>query len=400
MSRECKDWLSSYIQYTSNSESPTSFHTWCGIALIAGALQRKVCLSWGFERIYPNLYIVLVGPSGSRKGLALGIAKTLLVNIPGVSVAPESSSGREAMIQAMKRASASFQDRTDGQIKFHCSITAFSEELSVFLGQKDVKYLSNLTDWYDSKDDWRYETIGRGMDALQGLCLNWMGATAPDWMQSMLPQEALGGGFTARVLFIVEEHKGKTISKHTLTKQEIELGEALGRDLERINQLSGAVEFTAAGEAAYIQWYEEQDTASRKGDPPIADPRFSSYCERRATHLRKIMISLCASRGDTLEIDVPDFTRGLQVLKLAEQKMHKAFGGLGKAKYSDSTEHVKDYLKAMGTSTRSLLMGKFHRDVDAPTLKVIEETLTQLGVLRVELLVGKNDKLYTWIGER
>lgn len=397
MSRESGDWLLSYLEYTKDTESARSFHTWCGIALIAGALQRKVLLSWGFERIYPNLYIVLVGPSGSRKGLALGIAKSLLVNIPGVSVAPESSSGREAMIQAMKRANTNFHDHSDGKIKFHCSITAFSEELSVFLGQKDTKYLSNLTDWYDSKDDWRYETIGRGMDTLQGLCLNWVGATAPDWMQSMLPQEALGGGFTARVIFVVEEWKGQTIAEPQPADAILEA--KLARDLERINQLTGAVRFTEAGKNAYITWYEAQDKASRAGDPAIEDPRFSSYCERRATHLRKLMICMSASRGDDLLIDLCDFDSALAILRPAEAKMHKAFGGLGKARYSDSTEQVKEYLKVVKHSTRILLMGKFHRDIDAPTLKVIEETLTQLGVLKVTLVPKSGDKLYEWIGE-
>jgi hypothetical protein len=186
------------------------------LSVIAGALQRRIYLKWGLGQvIFPNLYVVLIGPSGrTRKGVSIGIAKDFLKSVPGLTVAPESSSGRQAMILAMKRASINFKDPTDGKIKFHCSITAFSEELSVFLGQGDIAYLSNLTDWYDSKDDWEYETVGRGKDSLQGLCLNLMGATAPDWIQSMIPPEAVGGGFTSRVIFIVEEHKKQTVPEY------------------------------------------------------------------------------------------------------------------------------------------------------------------------------------------
>ena len=136
MSRELTNWLDSYLEYTENSESPISYHTWAGLSVVAGALQRRVYLKWGLGQvIYPNLYIVLIGPSGrTRKGVALGIAKDFLKQVPGVAVVPESSSGRQAMILAMKRAAKNFQDPTDGIIKFHCSVTAFSEELSVFLG--------------------------------------------------------------------------------------------------------------------------------------------------------------------------------------------------------------------------------------------------------------------------
>lgn len=399
MARELSDWLTTYLEYTKGSEPPTSYHTWCGLAVIAGALQRKVYLRMGFEQIYPNIYAILVGPSGrTRKGVALGIAKAILQKVPGISVAPESSSGREAMVVAMKRAIGNFQDSADGKIKFHCSITAFSEELSVFLGQGDVKYLANLTDWYDSKDTWEYETIGRGKDSLQGLCFTLAGGTAPDWLQSMLPQEAVGGGFTARVIFIVEERKKQTVPEHILTPEDIALEEVLVRDLERLSQLSGEVQFTTEGKMAYTQWYAEQDARLNAGQPAVDDARFAAYCERRATHLRKLMMLCSASRGDSLLIDLPDFDRARDILVDAERSMHKTFGGLGKARYGDSQEKVMNYIKAVGITTRAALLAKFYRDIDAPTLKVLEETMQHMGVITVKYMQN-GDKAYTWVGK-
>src|ERR1035437_10115896 len=273
MSRELSDWLDAYLEYTTSSEPPTSYHVWCGLAVIAGALQRKVYLQQGLERtIYPNLYVILVGPSGrTRKGVALGIAKDLLSKVSTVSIAPESSSGREALILAMKRAKANFTDPTDGQIKYHCALSAFSEELSVFLGQGDIKFLANLTDWYDSKDDWAYETIGRGRDAIQGVCFNMVGGTAPEWIQSMLPREAIGGGYTARVIFIVEEWKKKISPDHTLTEREHELFNALTDDLNRISILSGEFTFEPSAKQAYIDWYVNEDKVMRSGKMPVSD---------------------------------------------------------------------------------------------------------------------------------
>ena len=326
MARELADWLDSYIKYTDNTESPLSYHTWCGLSVIAGALQRRVYLQWGLaETIYPNLYIVLIGPSGrTRKGTAIGIAKDMLKKTAGITVVPESSSGRQAMILAMKRASKNFEDPIDGKIKFHCSVTAFSEELSVFLGQGDIAYLSNLTDWYDSKDDWEYETVGRGKDSLQGLCLNLCGGTAPDWIQSMIPQEALGGGFTSRVIFIVEERKRKIVPEYVVDAETRQLGEALQRDLERIANLSGEMTFDEEGKDAYVKWYIDQDTKLSAGQPAIQDKRFSGYCERRATHLRKLMLVCSASRGDDLKLTKADFLKAKGLLEAIEVNMEQA----------------------------------------------------------------------------
>jgi hypothetical protein len=140
------------------------------------------------------MYVILVGPSGrARKGVAIGIGKDML-NTTGITMTSESIT-REALIRCMKGAMTNY-NTPEGKVLFHSSITCFSEELSVFLGQNNISFLSNLTDWYDSKDKWTYETKGAGTDQLQGLCFNLLGATAPDWLQSMLPQEAVGGGFS------------------------------------------------------------------------------------------------------------------------------------------------------------------------------------------------------------
>lgn len=401
MARELSDgWLKNYLHYTENSESPISYHTWCGLSVIAGALQRRVYLRWGLGRIiYPNLYVVLVGPSGrTRKGVAIGIAKEFLKKITTITVTPESSSGRQAMILAMKRANVNWQDPTDGKIKFHCAVTAFSEELSVFLGQGDIAYLSNLTDWYDSKDEWEYETVGRGKDALTGLCLNLMGGTAPDWIQSMIPQEALGGGFTSRIIFIVEEAKRKIVPKYIPTPEEDALAEVLTRDLERISQLSGEMTFTPDAEELYVKWYIEQDLALSNGKPAISDPRFAGYCERRATHLQKLMLLCSASRGDDLKINVDDFNQAMKHLTDAELTMPKTFGGLGKSRISDESDVIINYIKKIGTTTRKHVLSKFYRDIDPMTLANLEVLMTQMGVVKITLIPAEADKMYQWIG--
>lgn len=401
MSRELSNWLDAYLEYTDNSESPLSYHVWCGLATIAGALQRKVYLRWGIGQvIYPNLYVVLIGPSGkTRKGVALGIAKDLLKQVPGVTVAPESSSGKQTTISVMKRAGLDFVDPSDSKTKRHCSVTAFSEELSVFLGQGDIAYLSSLTDWYDSKDDWEYETISRGKDSIKGVCLNLVGGTAPDWIQSMIPHEAVGGGFTSRVIFIVEESKRKLVPEHVMTVRELELQEMLVRDLERISKMVGEFKMTRETKELYVNWYIEQNKKSELGTPAVDDPRFAGYNERRATHLRKLLLICSAARGDDPLIIPDDFHRAIDLLLGAEVNMHKTFGGFGKSRTSDATETIKNYLEKVRITTRKTVLQRFYRDVDVQSMNIVEETLRQMGCINIALVPKTQDKLYTWIGE-
>ncbi len=396
--RTLPDWLGAYLKYTEETEPPTSYHTWTGISLAAGALQRKVWLRWGHETIYPNMYIILVGPSGRcRKGVAMGIGRDLLGELSTVQISSESIT-REALIRFMKGAIGTMIDPETKNTLFHCSVTTISPELSVFLGQQNLGFLADLTDWYDSNKVWTYETKGSGTDRIQGVCFNLLGATAPDWIQSMLPQEALGGGFTSRCIFIVEANKKKYAPDPP--EPEAKLWAALKNDLEKIGNLQGVMHFDKIGKETYIDWYIEQEEGMAKGNMPVKDPRFAGYSERRATHIRKLSMVMSACRGDTMLITADDFHRSRKLLEAAERNMSDVFGGLGQARYSDVTEKVLLYIKQHKKVPRSELMGAFYRDVDSYTLRIIEEVLEQMKVVHISHDSLNNEKQYTYVGKK
>lgn len=394
--RQTKDWITTYLEYAEETEPPKSYHTWVAISLIAGCLQRRCRTIWGHEEIYPNMYVVLVGASGlCRKGTAMNIGKDLISDI-GIKLVSESIT-REALIRRMNDSATTFTD-PDGQIRFQCAMTCFSDELSVFLGQGDVKFLSDLTDWYDSRNRWRYETKGKGTDEITGVCFNLLGATAPDWLASILPQEAVGGGFTSRIIFVVEEKKGKTIPNPTFGEREKALREKLIHDLQIISNLTGVFTYTDAARELYTDWYRREDERAAKGQFPIEDARFNGYCTRRANHLRKLSMIMSVSRSDSLIIDKGDFERALNVLTAAEKNMHKTFGGLGKSAYSEATEMVIDYLLVHKRASRSQILQRYYRDIDSQTLRVVEEIMEQMKIVDIIRDLRNNEVIYEFTG--
>ena len=203
----------------------------------------------------------------------------------------------------------------------------------------------------------------------------------------MIPQEALGGGFTSRIIFVVEEKKRKIVPEYTITPEVEELGNKLQRDPERISQLNGSVKFTDAGKKLYVDWYTEESHRMEAGEPVIKDKRFAGYCERRATHIRKLMLICSACRGDDLLIHPEDFNKALGLLKQVEVNMGKTFGGLGRARFSDETEIVVNFLREMKITTRSKLLNVFFRDLDVETLNRIETQLTEMKCIKIKLMI-------------
>src|SRR6516165_3921858 len=91
MPRRFSNWLKAYMNYTRDSESPTSFHFWTGVSVLAGALRRRVWIDMKKFQWTPNFYIILVGPPGvAAKSTSISMGMNLLSQIKGVKFGPES----------------------------------------------------------------------------------------------------------------------------------------------------------------------------------------------------------------------------------------------------------------------------------------------------------------------
>lgn len=394
--RRCDDWISAWLEYTRNSESPRSYHTWGAISTLAGVLQRKCYMRWGHTTIFPNQYIVLIGPSGKvRKSDALQISQRMLEQTTVTLIAE--SITREALIRRMKNAVSNFQEGR--RFRFQSALTIVNEELAVFLGERNVQFLANLTNWYDSRDKWTYETKHGGIDEVLGVCLNLFGAMAEDWIPSTIPPGAIGGGFTSRIIFVVEDKKASIIPDPNRIHPENLLEEAMVADLQRIHQITGEFKFSDPALKRYVAWYQDEEFKTQSGRPPIKDPRFSGYVARRATHVKKIAIAMSVSHSDRRVIEEEDLKRAIALMEETEKAMPAVFGRVGLATYVEQMKLVSDYIKSHKRCYKSEVMRVFYQDVDAKALEAIESTLSAMKLVRLDRDTEKADTLYHWLGD-
>jgi len=344
------------------------------MATIASVLERKCFLEWGEITFFPNMYIILVGPSGARKGTAMNVAARMLREIGKTKMAAEATT-REALIRALKEAEEQDVDPTTGEVSYHASLTIFSEELTVFLGYHNLDLISDLNNWYDCRDHWTYRTKNMGTDDILGVWVNLMGATTPDLIRSALPLDAIGGGFSSRVIFVYEEKKGKTVADPFLTENDLELRNRLINDLNRIHALKGRFKITEEMLSKWVAWYTYQDE-----NPPFTDPAFQGYVGRRATHLLKMCMILCASCRHDMLITGDIFDRAVGLLEATENKMIKTFSGMGKSPRSEVVNSVMETIALEGTIEVKELLRRHIADVqDMKEFSAIIATLKKVG---------------------
>jgi energy-coupling factor transporter ATP-binding protein EcfA2 len=330
------------MELTDNSEPPLLFRKWAAISAIAAALQRKVRLELGLSlTFYPNLYIVLVGPSATGKGTAMKFASDIIEQIPTIRLSAQSTS-LQALIRRMKETNLTDVNIETGEQSYHSSLTIFSTEFTVFLGYHNQELIAALCEWYDCHNRWTYETIARKKEEIVGVWVNLFAGTTPDAIQASLPIESIGGGLTSRIIFVVEEKRGKLVIVPTKTEKEIQLQQKLIYDLEAINQLSGVMQYTEGFLKIYTEWCQYADTHR-----PFQDKKFDGYCGRRRKHLITLSMVCCASHSDEMIITSEDIERAIFLLSEVEMKMGKVFKGMGR---SGTADLLSDAISFIATS--------------------------------------------------
>jgi len=380
MSRKNKDWLSGYLKFVEETEPPYTYKEWVGISVIASALRRKCYLKWGHDTLYPNMFVVLVGPPGKcRKGTAMGVGKAMLKEV-GIQLAADSIT-REGLIRELSKATKADPDSTGKNIVMHSSLTVYSPELTVFLGYNNLNFLSILTDWFDCANTWEYTTKNMGQDNIKGVWLNLIGATTPELIQSALPKDAIGGGFASRVIFVYEENKEKVVPFPLISPALAKLHRDLIEDLDAIASMHGEFSITPEFMSLYADWY-----MAHSEKPPFNDLRFAGYNERRPTHLRKLCIILSASMRTDRIIDGEIFHRAISILDKVEMKMPMTFRGYGKSSMADVMANMMRTIATQGTVSKRTLLQLFYNDLEGERqLDLIIQTFVTMGFAKLRI---------------
>jgi hypothetical protein len=329
-----------FLAYTQNVEAPPAFRLWTGISVISAALQRKVWVHFPehLVTVYPNMYVVLTAPPGvCRKGTIINVGERFLRRLKGPYLLANDIT-REKMLREMREHPVETQ--IDGELIRHHSVTCIAEEFSTLLGTKDTDMLVTLTKLWNADDLYKYSTKTSGEDEIPNFYITLLAGTTPQWLSSSLPKEAIGGGFTSRIVFVCETKKqqARSLTDEVQDAETLELEGPLLADLgNHIFKLKGEVQWTAGAGTWYSEWYYKL----MANEPSIQDLRFHDYLfGRKPVIVWKTAMCLAASDRSVDHKGRPVITQGTMeqavgMLDDLEAMMPHAFGGYGQSELSE-----------------------------------------------------------------
>jgi hypothetical protein len=400
MSRSTKNWLESYMKYVEDTEPATVFHRWVAMSIVAAALQKKVCLSLGRLRVYPNMYVVLVADPGvARKTQAIDFGTKLLEAIPDIHTSADATS-KEALLMDIEasQTDAIFPDST---VLKHSSLTIISREFESFLGQKkeNTKMLVLLTDLFDCKElPWKYRTKHSGSNEIPSIYLNLLAATTPDSIASCLPSSAIGGGLTSRILFIWARRRAKKCPRPEESPAIKELERKLIDDLAHISRITGRYEFSNHAGETWDAWYHKYDEDDQ--NRICKDPSFAGWYSRKPMYILKLAQIIAASQSSKLVMEWEFIEEAIQLIESTEQSMSDVFRAVGRSAISSEVDTVLQIIKNKKAISEENLMSIVWKDNDNAKFDNVISTILRTGQVKREYQSPTGEKNVIWYYEK
>lgn len=375
------EFLQIYMEYVEDTESPRVFHIWSALTGVAACLGRRCYYDFGIKPIYPNMYTLLIGPPGARKGTAMNIMKRLVRTATGVRFAPEDTAGqRQGLIVAMENKKEDDDDvlaqlrdedqlsadnidlspeklkklrlATDVDPRDAHVLFATADEFSSFVGAKNMDMLRFLARMWDG-DSYDYK-ISKAQNTLVDPLLTVIGCTTPVDIAASMPAEAVGQGFMSRLLLVFGNEKYKRIARpRQLPEHEEEILKKVYSTL--FYEFDGPIKETKSAARLLDDMYEDEIK--------IQDPRFVYYIERRHTHLIKLCTNLAAARLSR-EIEIDDVQEARAILSATEGFMPEALGEFGMSPVAAAKQKIIDFVYAAKEPiTTRTLWAVMHREI-------------------------------------
>lgn len=317
--RQLSSWVDGFVKYTDHLSSPRLFRKWAAISAIAGALERRVWVKTMEEELYPNMYIVLVGPPGVGKTIVSSRTEELWRSLQDHWVAPKSVS-KASLIDSLAEAKQSIS--RPGQVPAHVefnSLLVHSGELGVLIPSYENDFMNVLTDIYDGRI---YEEKRRTKDLhikINKPLLNILAATTPSYLNNVLPEGAWEQGFLSRTMIIYSGVSQRRSLFATKDSHKDADWSVLKSDLRGIGRMFGQLQFTEESAAKIEEWH------MGGGEPTPDHPRLVNYLTRRTVHLLKLCMVASVSRGEDYTINMLDLGTAMEWLYEAEDQIPEAF---------------------------------------------------------------------------
>lgn len=366
-------WLDDFMAATIEAESPRSYFWWSGLVAISAAVSNRVYVNKQIYKLYPNLFVFLIGKSGLRKSGPPAMVR----RIHDLAEVVKVFGGRgsiQSIIEQLGKVWTLESGRVLGEAHAFICSTEFAASLV-----KDDDALTILTDLHDSHYHtgvWR-NSLKSGSDTLKQPCLNLLSATNEVHFDDKISQSSLLGGFIARTILVVESKKSRV--NDLLDPPQIEFkAEEFVPYIQELSKVKGEMILSPSAKSLFRQWYKEFSSTE------IEDKTGTS--ERIHDRILKVAMNLSLAESTKLIIQESHMIKAMEACLEGVSIANRATMGQGKSELAGKANiFLQRLMVAEGYEMdRKTIISREWGNFDSQTLDKIVETLEQGGLITSE----------------
>lgn len=372
-------WIESYVEYAGNNEACAEFHWWTGMAVLSAVLRRNVEYKRGYFEVFPSLWILLVGESGTGKTTSINIGVNILSKIDSVRILPDRGSA-EALAKELSEPDENGNTDAIGVIA--------ATELANFMDRREhnqglVPMLLSLADFLKK---WKKRTINGGMFTLNNVAVTFMGASTSELITDCIPPIALKTGFLARFLIVTAVSERKIVPEPWV---DVELEQYVTNELYDISLLNGQMIMPAKVQEWFIAWYFRHKAKSTSE----GSERMKAYLERKSTYLLRLGMLLAISKHKRLMYTIEELEEAAIKLDQIEANFEKVYDEIESTTLGKEQRKILSqiYYKKEGISYSELLRKNSLTISDPLSFKKI---MTMLLDSKQIVMLRKNGEIF------
>ena len=369
--RKSRSWIENFVEYTSNLESAPLFRKWTAITIIAATLEQKIWLTTS-DKLYPNLYTILVGHPGVGKTRTIMSGRKFLAELPEFHIAPTSMK-MASLVDALLAAKRTIICLPEPAIEFN-SMTILVDEWTAFMHAFDDELVGGLTTFYDVVVP--YEHHRRGKDIrikIPSPQLSILAGSTPSNLIKFMPEFAWDQGFTSRVILVYSDER---FVGDDFAFSRRELPEEMIHDLKLIYSLQGEFEVSKEYQDTVNEWRAAGES------PRPSHPKLEHYNTRRRTHLYKLSMVAAVDKGNRLLLTGEHFSTALSWLREAELNMGEVFEAGSTSVDARAMDEIADFIRRQGKPVPQYRIVHFARNlVPAHSVMKVLELMSLSGMI-------------------
>lgn len=375
-------WLDTLLSMVDEAESPAQYWKWAALTSISAVVKNNVSLDRHIYRLYPNIYVILVGKSAIKKGPPIALARNLVARVDNTRVI----GGRASIQGIVKELASTYTTSKNRTITDNSGFIVSSEFASSLV--EDPAATNILLDLYDGdyhKDGWKNTLKGSAQETLVSPSITLLSGSNETNLKDIIGAKERTNGFVGRIFFIPASRR-HTINSLVYAPQIRLDAELLSGYLRELAEIKGEFEWNDKGGKYYDEWYRALATSIDEDDSDE-----TGTTGRLGDHVLKVAMLLHLARCKTLVIEKKDIEDSIEACQPFIKAAADITLGQGskKDKISPATL-LKDILAAKDyTLSREVWARKHWRDISINEFDFLVDTLKQTKAIEKQVVSGE-----------